>query len=256
MPSSMPTLDDQFPTLKGDESPRDMFLAIVNYLFVMKESLDYTLANLSSDNWNSAAWNEMTEGAKEPLIIMEKQLEYVAGIVSKVNNELLTQKITVGDLTEDMGKTKDRVTALEDRADTVAGDVDYLLEQVVAQETSINDLTENMGKTEDRVTVLENRADTAEGDITDLKGRADTVEGDITDLKGRADTAEGDITDLKERTNTQGGLLDELAERLGKLESRITVDENGATTIGKESTPLNLVGEVSINGTPYEEEEI
>ena len=185
MPSSMPTLDDQFPTLRGDEGPKEMFAAIVNYLFVMKESLDYTLANLSSDNWNSAAWNEMTEGAKEPLIIMEKQLEYIAGIVSKVNNELLTQRITVGDLTEDMGKTKDRVTALEGRADTVESDIDYLLEQA----------------------------------------------------------------------ETRGGLLEELAERLGKLESRITVDENGATTIGKENTPLNLVGEVSINGTPYEEEE-
>ena len=228
MPSSLPTLDDQFPTLRGDESPREMFVAIVNYLFVMKESLDYTLANLSADNWNSTAWEEMTEDTKAPLEKLEKQLVYLAGVVSQVNNELLSQRITVGDLTENMGKTKDRVSALEDRADTLEGDADYLLEQVVKQEKSIGGLNKEMTNTKESVV---------------------TLERNVAEMQ---EQTQKQAEKLEELTK-DGGLLEDLILRVERLEDRFVVEESGATVIGKENTPLNLVGEVSINGVPYEE---
>ena len=124
MPASIPTLDDQFPTLRGDESPRDMFMAIVNYLFVLKESLDYTLANLSVDNWNQTALNEMAADTRSP---MEAQLEKLLKQLQNVAATVTQHSISVEDLTRDMGSTKDRATALEGRMK----DLDYLLEQVV-----------------------------------------------------------------------------------------------------------------------------
>ena len=124
MPSSIPTLDDQFPTLRGDESPREMFTEIVNYLFLLKESLHYTLANLSVDNWNQTALNEMAEETRSPveesLLKLQRQLQNVAATVTQ-------HSISVEDLTRDMGSTKDRTTALEGRMK----DLDYLLEQIV-----------------------------------------------------------------------------------------------------------------------------
>lgn len=120
MPSAIPSLDDQFPTLRGDESPREMFSKIVNYLFVMKESLDYTLANLSADNWNTVAWNEMTDEAQAPVTKLAQELSRLATLVAQ-------HSISVNDLTRDMGSTKDRVTVLEGRT----SDLDYLLEEIV-----------------------------------------------------------------------------------------------------------------------------
>lgn len=169
MPSSIPTLEDQFPTLRGDEGPKEMFAAIVNYLFVMKESLEYTLANLSADNWNTNAWNEMTDEAKQPV-------QQLAQVVNSLSSKMTQLVISVNDLHRDMGSTKDRVTALEKRADAADDVVTGLLEMAL-----------------------------------------------------------------------------ELTQRLEKVENNIQVDESGAITIGKENTPLQLVGEVSINGTPYEE---
>lgn len=145
MPSSIPTMDDQFPTLRGDESPRDMFMAIVNYLFVMTESLKYTLANLSVDNWNETALNEMAAEARSPmeqqLLKLQKQLQNVAATVAQ-------HSISVNDLTQDMGSTKDRVAALESRADRIDSDITYLLEQVI-------ELGERLKKLENAVAVDE-----------------------------------------------------------------------------------------------------
>lgn len=133
MPASIPTLDDQFPTLRGDESPRDMFMTIVNYLFVLKESLDYTLANLSVDNWNQTALNEMAADTRSP---MEAQLEKLLKQLQNVAATVTQHSISVEDLTRDMGSTKDRATALEDRMK----DLDYLLEQNVELGTRLEKL--------------------------------------------------------------------------------------------------------------------
>lgn len=181
MPSSIPTLDDQFPTLRGDESPREMFTAIVNYLFVLKESLDYTLANLSVDNWNSTALAEMTDDmTEETKGAIETQLEKLLKQLQSVAATVAQQTISVNDLTRDMGSTKDRVTALETHTDRVDSDITYLIEQVT-----------------------------------------------------------------------------ELTTRLEKIEGVIRLEEEPETvTIGKENTPLRLVGQVSINGVPYEEGEV
>lgn len=169
MRSSMPTLDDQFPTLRGDESPKEMFSKIVNYLFVMREALDYTLANLSIDNWNAESWDET-----------QQPLNQLAAELSSLASKVTQQGISVNDLYREMGSTKDRVTGLEERMDTAEGDVAYLAELCV-----------------------------------------------------------------------------ELTQRLGTVEEMVRAEEDtGAITIGKEGTLLNLVGQVSINGTPYEEETV
>lgn len=166
MPSSIPSLDDMFPTLRGDESPREMFTAIVNFLYVMKESLDYTLANLSVENWNATALDELAAETRSP---MEEQLEKLQRQLQTVAASVAEQKNSVNDLTRELGGTKDRVTELEDREK----DLDYLLEEIV------------------------------------------------------------------------------------KLEDVVQIDEEtAAVTIGKENVPLHLVGEVSINGVPIEEETV
>ena len=173
MPSSMPTLDDQFPTLRGDESPKEMFSAIVNYLFVMKESLEYTLANLSAANWNTAAWNEMTDEAQQPA-------QQLAQVVSGLSSKVTQQGISVNDLYRDMCNTKDRATALESREEIADSNIVGLLEMAL-----------------------------------------------------------------------------ELTQRLEKVEQAVQTDaDSGAITIGKENVPLQLVGQVSINGTPYEEGQV
>lgn len=133
MPASIPTLDDQFPTFRGDESPRDMFMDIVNNLYVLKESLDYTLANLSVDNWNQTALNEMAADTRSP---MEEKMEKLLKQLQNVAATVAQHSISVNDLTRDMGNTKDRTTALEGRIK----DLDYLLEQIVELGTRLEKL--------------------------------------------------------------------------------------------------------------------
>jgi len=59
MPSNILSVDE-FPSFTGEESPTEQIRQLHNYLFVLREQLQYSLSNLTVDNWNAAAMTDMT----------------------------------------------------------------------------------------------------------------------------------------------------------------------------------------------------
>ena len=82
MGSNWLAVDSNFPSFTGRESPTEQIRALHNYLFCLKEQLQYSLNNLTADNWNTDALDSLTADAKEQLRI---------GISSMTNQ--LTQTI-------------------------------------------------------------------------------------------------------------------------------------------------------------------
>jgi hypothetical protein len=67
MASNWSQIDMQFPNFTGKETTEEKVTRIQNYLFMLMEFLRYSLRNLDSSNFNSAALEEMTESLMEEL---------------------------------------------------------------------------------------------------------------------------------------------------------------------------------------------
>lgn len=50
---------DEFPTFTGEESPQEQIRQLQNYLFIVKEQLQYAMRNIGIDNLNAAQWSAM-----------------------------------------------------------------------------------------------------------------------------------------------------------------------------------------------------
>lgn len=72
MPSQLTTLGNNFPTFDGEETPEEQILSIQDYLFQLREGLQYSLRNLSVENFNAADLKQLTAVQQEGLI---KQLQ-------------------------------------------------------------------------------------------------------------------------------------------------------------------------------------
>ena len=101
---------------------------------------------------------------------------------------------------------------------------------------------------------LEQRLGSAEGDVTQLQEQVSGAEADIDELQQRTQTLEESVQGLTE----EGGALERIAgveKAQQEISGVIQTGEDGSTTIGKEGTPLYLVGEIYINGVLFEQGE-
>lgn len=172
MPSNWLSIDSNFPSFTGEESPEQQIRALHNYLFQLREGLQYSLQNLTADNFNTAALQNLTDAQKNEVTV---QLEKVYTQLSQMAAEI----------------------------DRLSG----------------------------RVSGTEN-----------LSGRMTTAEDEITALKDRTKLTEENIEDLAKSR-----------QELEKISGAVQVADDGSITVGSEGKPLQLVGQIYINGVLYEQ---
>lgn len=226
MPSNWLTIDNNFPTFTGEETPEQQIRSLHNYLFQLREGLQYSLQNLTADNFNATALQNLSESQKNEVT---KQLQQVYAMLNQMTGQIdsLIGRIAG---TEDLGG----------RMNYAEADIDELQRHTQA-------LEENDG-------YLEQRLGSAESDIAQLQEQISGAEADVDELQQLAQTLEESMKDLTE----EGGALERLAgvERAQQeISGVIQTGEDGSTTIGKEGTPLYLVGEIYINGVLFEQGE-
>lgn len=102
MPGNMLSLDTGFPWMTGKESEEERLTKITDYLFMLLESLRYTLGNLGEDNFNETELKVIGETISEPIYVRIKDAEG--------NISTLTQ--TANGLTTRVGNTEKNYTAL------------------------------------------------------------------------------------------------------------------------------------------------
>lgn len=155
MPSNWLSIDTNFPSFTGEESPEQQIMELHNYLFQLREGLQYSLRNLTADNFNTAALQNLTAAQKNEvtrqlekvhaeLSQMAAEIDRLSGRVSGTEN--LSQRVTKAE--ENVGKLDERMRLLEE---------DQSLEELQAAVTGKDGLQE-------RTTALEN-AVTGEGGL-------------------------------------------------------------------------------------------
>ena len=84
MPSSILNTDIMFPNLSGKSTEQQVF-TIMNYLYMLKEQLTYSLSNLGLDNINANSFNEIAGIINQPVIL---RLDGVDGSLAEIDVNL------------------------------------------------------------------------------------------------------------------------------------------------------------------------
>lgn len=244
MPSNWLSIDSNFPSFTGEESPEQQIRALHNYLFQLREGLQYSLQNLTADNFNTAALQNLTDAQKNEVTTqLEKvytQLNQMAAEIDRLSGRVSGTENLSGRMTTAEGE----ITALKGRVKLTEGNIEDLADRATTAETDIDDLRDRMK--------------TAEADIGSLKGWATITEGNVEDLASRVKQLEDDQTldDLQEAVTGEGGLQEQMGaaeQELEKISGAVQVANDGSATVGSEGKVLRLVGQVYINGVLYEQ---
>lgn len=150
MPSNWLTIDTNFPTFTGEESAEQQIRELHNYMFQLREGLQYTLQNLTAENFNAAALRDLTDGQKNELT---EQLQQVYGLLSKLSSEVdsLNGRISgTEDLAGRVDSTEKKMESLEGRADQLADGLEDL-EGAVAGEGGLTERVEAAEKEQRKV---------------------------------------------------------------------------------------------------------
>lgn len=116
MSSNLFSLDNGFPTFTGRESPQQQIAAIHNYLFVVRESLQYSLSNLGRGNFNPRELQEMSDEQKtlmeQLLQQVYSQMQELSGQLGNLASTVAGQNRTVRELSDQMGAAEEALEKL------------------------------------------------------------------------------------------------------------------------------------------------
>lgn len=176
MPSGLFSFDNNFPTFTGEESPQQQIRALHNYLFQVRESLQYSLQNLSEENFNPQALQSLTDKSKQD----------VEDMLAALRNQVSQLSSAVANL-----------SARVDAEDNLAGRVSMLAEDVAAVSQRISLLEEDNAAKWQRFADLEATV-SGEGGLLE---RMTAAEAAIAALMGAVQVAEdGEVTVGQEGT--------------------------------------------------------
>lgn len=130
MPSNWLSIDSNFPSFTGEESPEQQIRALHNYLFQLREGLQYSLQNLTADNFNTAALQNLTDAQKNEVTTqlekvytqlnqMAAEIDRLSGRVSGTENLSGRMTTAEGEITGLKGRTKLTEENIEDLAGRV-----------------------------------------------------------------------------------------------------------------------------------------
>lgn len=172
MPSNWLTIDTNFPTFTGEESAEQQIRALHNYMFQLREGLQYTLQNLTAENFNATALQNLTDTQKSEVTT---QLQQVYGLLSQLSNEIdnLNGRISGAEnLAGRMTAIEDKTSLLEDAVESMGG---WMTETDLA--------TEDLSK---RTEALENTV-TGQGGLIE---RTEVAEKELQKISGAVHVAE------------------------------------------------------------------
>lgn len=216
MPSNWLSIDSNFPSFTGEESPEQQIRALHNYLFQLREGLQYSLQNLTADNFNTAALQNLTDAQK---------------------NEVTTQLEKVYTQLNQMAAEIDRLSGRVSGTENLSG-------RMTTAEGEITALKGRVKLAEDNIESLADRTTGTESDVKNLAGRVKMLEDDQT------------LEQLQEAVTGDGGLqeqVDESQQELEKISGAVQVADDGSATIGSVGKVLHLVGQIYINGVLIEQ---
>ena len=226
MPSSILNTDIMFPNLSG-KSTEQQVITIMNYLYMLKEQLTYSLSNLGLDNINANSFIEIAGIINQPVIL---RLDGVDGSLAEINVNLGTVSTQLKDAEGNISSLQQTAASLSAQLEDAEGNISAIYQISESLSTRVEDAEGNITTLFQTSDSLTSRVTSAEGNISSLQQTATSLTSDISDL-------EGNYTSLQQ---TVSGLR--ITASNGTTSSTLTLTSNG---VQLSSTNVQITGMVT-----------
>ena len=220
MPTNLSIADSSFPQLTKQQSTDEKFDKIQSYLYMLLESLRFSLSNLDKENFNEAGLEEISDIITEPVYAQ----------ISDVEGNVASLALTA--------------EGLEMRISDAEGNINTLTATATSLTTRISDAESN-------VSTLFQTAESLTTRITDAEGNVSVLQQTARSLTTRISDAEADISLIQQTANsltlavTNGDTSSVIRLKAGEtLLSSQTIKFTGIVTF----SDLSTAGSTTING--------
>ncbi len=183
MPSSWLTLDGNFPSFTGKESPKEQISKLSDYLFQLTDNLKYTLQNLGKDNWNTVALEQLSEDATKKLAEQfQNTLTQVQGLQNTLNG--LSGRVKTAE--ENIADQEERLKAAEENLAFLQATPEDHETRLRQLETDAGAAQVEMENHESRLEELEQARDDTAADVDELQQAMSNISDIIQSEDGKA----------------------------------------------------------------------
>lgn len=240
MPSSILNTDIMFPNLSGKSTEQQVF-TIMNYLYMLKEQLTYSLSNLGLDNINANSFIEIAGIINQPVIL---RLDGVDGSLAEINVNLGTVSSQLQDAEGNISSLQQTAASLSAQLEDAEGNISAIYQISESLSTRVEDAEGNITTLFQTSDSLTSRVTSAEGNISSLQQTATSLTSDISDLEGNYTSLQQTVSGLRitASNGTQSSTLTLTSN--GVQLSSTNVQITGMVTF----TDLSTSGRTTING--------
>lgn len=172
MPTNLSIADSSFPQLTKQQSNDEKFDKIQSYLYMLLESLRFSLSNLDKDNFNETGLTEISDMITEPVYA---QISDVEGNVTSLALTAEGLSTRISDAEGNINTLSVRADSLTSRITSVEGDVSTLNQTATSLTTRIADAEGDVSVLQQTAVSLSSRISNAEADISLIQQTADSL---------------------------------------------------------------------------------
>ena len=172
MPTNLSIADSSFPQLTKQQSTDEKFDKIQSYLYMLLESLRFSLSNLDKDNFNDAGLDEISDMITEPVYA---QISDVEGNVTSLALTAQGLSMRISDAEGNINTLSVRADSLTSRITSVEGDVSTLNQTARSLTARISDAEGDVSVLQQTATSLSSRISNAEADISLIQQTANSL---------------------------------------------------------------------------------
>lgn len=228
MPSALQNLDTSFPKIDEEQTTEENLNQVTNYLYMLLESLRYTLGNLGADNFNDTELDSIGRWIREPIMV---RLEDTEGNIANLDIEAAKLTARLEDAEGNINLINTTATGWYARIESAEGDISTLNATSKNVLSQIQDINGNISTLQQTSQTLTSKIQTAEGDISQLTQTANSLTSKISDAEGNLSNLSQTVSAISTRVTDAEGNVSTLQQTANALGTRISDAEGNVSTL-------------------------
>lgn len=221
MPANLLATDMLFPETPDKGKEREAIQNILDYLYMLKEQLNYSMYNIGVQNFNAAELSNLSSTIIEPV-----QVD-VSGILisqSSLDGRVKRNEESILTLSQGFNEMYANVQNIDGKTKTLIATTDSLTSSLADAEGNISTLQQTNKS-------LTSRISTAEGNVSTLQQTAKTLTSQMTTANGNISTLQQTATSLTSQISSAKGDISTLQQTANSLTARIASAEGDIATL-------------------------
>ena len=211
MPCDMLNTDVLFPAFTIKDTPEQKVDQIMDYLYMLREQLRYSMYNLGSGNFNETALNDIADAIRKPVYMDLKDIngninqivvdaEGLALRVTNAENDITQIVVAAEGLSTRVTNAEGDISTLTQTAEGISTEVSSIKTSTSEGFTAVNSDISTLKQTATNIeTEVSNLSTSTQNGFTEVKNSISTIEQDASSIALRVTTTETDITGHSEK---------------------------------------------------------